>query len=59
MYFFLNGKIYNIYNEIKSQILHQKEKIKTPKKTPKKNHNHPQNAESPKNNSSKNQHHQQ
>jgi hypothetical protein len=32
--FFLNGKIYYIYKRIKSQVLHQKEKINTPK-TPK------------------------
>jgi len=29
--FFFNGKIYFIYKGIKSQVLHQKEKIKTPK----------------------------
>jgi len=32
----LNDKIYIIYKGIKSQVLHQKEKIKTPK-TPQRN----------------------
>jgi len=33
-FFFLNGKIYYIYKGIKSQVLNQKQKMKTPK-TPK------------------------
>jgi len=53
---FFNDKIYYIYKGIKSQGLHQKEKIKTPKKPPKKNHQHPQIAETPNSSSSKNQH---
>jgi len=31
MSFFFNGKIYYIYKGIKSQVLHQKEKIKNTK----------------------------
>jgi len=46
---------YIIYKGIKSQVLHQEEKIKTPKK----NHQHLENAETPNNSSSKNQHRQQ